>query len=120
MTLRPLGLAWLAAGLLIAPAARAATPLPYPEAVANSRETAEMVLGKVAAESCLRGRLNRAMIKLSDSCAANGERSELCRLADKVAATTPITTDVMEGASRRILELTEPTSAQAPIQAPTP
>jgi hypothetical protein len=114
MTPRPLGLAWLAAGLLIAPASRAATPLSYPEAVANSRETAEMVLGKVAAESCLRGRLNRAMIKLSDSCAANGERSELCRLADKVAATTPITEDVMEGASRRVLELTEPASAQAP------
>jgi len=120
MTLRPLGLAWLAAGLLIAPAARAATPIPYPEAVANSRTTAHMVLDKVAAESCLRGRLNRAMIKLSDSCAANGEKGELCSLADKVAATTPITPDVMEGASLRILELTEPTSAQAPAQAPTP
>ena len=114
MTLRPLlGLAVLSAGLLLAPAARAATPVPYPEAVANSRTTARMVLDQVAAESCLRGRLNRAMIKLSDSCAAQGERSELCRLADKVAATTPITPDLMVNASRRILELTEPVAAQA-------
>jgi hydroxyethylthiazole kinase-like sugar kinase family protein len=120
MTLRPLGLACLTAGLLLAPAARAATPIPYPDAVANSRTTARMVLDKVAAESCLRGRLNRAMIKLSDSCAAQGERSELCRLADKVAATTPVSSDLMVDASRRILELTEPTSAQVPAQAITP
>lgn len=109
ITIRPAGIALVAAGLLGAlPAARAAAPQPYDQAVANSRKTAHMVLDKVAAESCLRGRLNRAMIKLSDSCAAHGQRGELCNLADRVAATVPVTPELMQEASQRILQLTEP------------
>jgi hypothetical protein len=108
ISLRPTSLALVAAGLLgLAPVARAAAPLPYEQAVANSRETAHMVLDKVAAESCLRGRLNRAMIKLSDSCAAHGRRGELCTIADRVAAAVPVTPELMREASERILQLTE-------------
>lgn len=114
LSIRPAGFALLAAGLFGAvPAAGSAAPLPYDQAVANGRRTAHMVLDKVAAESCLRGRLNRAMIKLSDSCAAHGEHGELCSIADRVAVAVPLTPDLMREASERILQLTEPAAGSA-------
>lgn len=82
-------------------------PISYPEAVRQGRAAAEAVLARSGAESCLRGKLNRALLRLSDSCAAHGERTELCELADKAAVVTPMNLAFMDTTASRLLELSD-------------
>ncbi|MFY7695779.1 MAG: hypothetical protein ACOVQK_05485 [Cyanobium sp.] len=78
---------------------------PFPEAVAFSRTAAKAVLNQDGRETCLRGKLTTALLKLSDSCDATGEKSSLCTLASKAAVVTPMSLTFMEDTSRQLLEL---------------
>jgi hypothetical protein len=78
---------------------------PYPEAVAFSRTAAKAVLNQDGRESCLRGKLTKALLKLSDSCDATGQKNSLCTLAGKAAVVTPMSLTFMEDTSRQLLEL---------------
>lgn len=86
----------------------------YPEAVAFSRKAAQAVLAQDGRESCLRGKLTKALLKLSDSCDASGQRNPLCALASKAVVETPMSLTFMEDTSRKLLELS---SGEVP---PTP
>ena len=94
------------AAVMGAPRAKA-----YPDAVRVSRKAAEAVLAGSGTESCLRGKLNRALLGLSASCEAAAERNSLCSLADKAAVVTPMTLAFMEETARRLLELSAPEAA---------
>jgi len=83
----------------------AARSVPYPQAVATSREAAEAVLDRSGRESCLIGKLTNAMLGLSASCETAGERSGLCALADRAAATTIWTMDFTDETARQVLRL---------------
>lgn len=96
------------------PAACAAPPLPYPEAVAFGRQAARAVLAGKGAETCLRGKLTRALLNLSDSCAAARQAGPLCSLADQAVVVTPMSRPFMSDTARQILALTDP-AATAPI-----
>ena len=91
----------------------AASALPFPQAVQFSQTAARTVLERGGAESCLRGKLTKALLGLSSSCEATGQRSPLCALADRAAVVTPMSLPFMDETSRRILELTG-----APIPSP--
>lgn len=78
---------------------------PYPEAVAFSRTAAKAVLNQDGRESCLRGKLTKALLKLSDSCDATGQRNALCTLASKAVVETPMSLTFMEDTSRKLLDL---------------
>ena len=99
--------------LLAAPAAPAATAAvlgaararPYGEAVASSRVAAQAVLAREGRESCLIGKLTNALLSLSSSCEAAGERGPLCALADRAAATTRWSMDFTDATARGVLEL---------------
>ncbi|MEB3333997.1 MAG: hypothetical protein VKP70_03335 [Cyanobacteriota bacterium] len=78
---------------------------PYPEAVAFSRKAAQAVLNQEGRETCLRGKLTKALLKLSDSCDASAQRNPLCALANKAVVETPMSLTFMEDTSRRLLEL---------------
>jgi hypothetical protein len=77
----------------------------YPEAVAFSRKAATAVLNHDGRESCLRGKLTKALLKLSDSCDATGQSNPLCSLAGKAVVVTPMSLTFMEDTSRKLLEL---------------
>lgn len=53
----------------------AAKALPYAEAVDRTHTAAEAVLAGAGAETCLRGKLTNALLGLSSSCEAIGERN---------------------------------------------
>ena len=80
---------------------------PYPEAVAFSRTAAKAVLNQDGRESCLRGKLTKALLKLSDSCDASGQRNALCALASKAVVETPMSLTFMEDTSRQLLNLSD-------------
>lgn len=90
-----------------------AVVLPYPAAVQTSRIAAEAVLQRAGRETCLRGKLNRALLGLSASCEAAGERNALCTLADKAVVVTPMSLAFMDETSQRLLELSAPPAATA-------
>ena len=77
----------------------------YPEAVAFSRKAAHAVLNQEGRETCLRGKLTKALLKLSDSCDATGQANPLCKLASKAVVETPMSVSFMEDTSRKLLEL---------------
>jgi hypothetical protein len=77
----------------------------YPEAVQFSRQAAKAVLNQEGRETCLRGKLTKALLKLSDSCDATGQKNSLCTLAGKAAVVTPMSLTFMEDTSRQLLEL---------------
>lgn len=79
----------------------------YAEAVRQGRSAAEAVLARGGAVSCLRGKLNRALLGLSSSCAAHAERTPLCDLAEKAVVVTPMTLAFMDDTARRMLQLSE-------------
>ncbi|MFI0403096.1 MAG: hypothetical protein ACH34U_09315 [Cyanobium sp.] len=79
----------------------------YPEAVQFSRQAAKAVLNQDGRESCLRGKLTKALLKLSDSCDASGQKNSLCTLAGKAAVVTPMSLTFMEDTSRKLLELSD-------------
>jgi hypothetical protein len=122
---------WLPAGLLglplfglpllglpplvlgIAPSVAAAS-LPYPEAVSKARLAAEAVLQRAGRETCLRGKLNRALLKLSESCEASGQSATpLCSLSDKAVVVTPMSLGFMDATSKQLLELSAPQPGQS-------
>ena len=107
---------------LLAVAAVAAAPLPYSQAVVNSKAAARAVLARAGRETCLRGKLTRALLGLSDSCAASGTRNALCTLADKAVVVTPMSLTFMDETSHQLLELLhrEGGDTQASAQRPTP
>jgi hypothetical protein len=99
----------IGAALIGSVAARAAVmggakALPFSEAVSKT-QAAEAVLEGEARESCLRGKLTNALLGLSSSCEASGQRSALCQLADSAAVVTPMSLNFMKDTSTRILEL---------------
>ena len=85
---------------------------PYPEAVDRTHAAAEAVLAGAGAETCLRGKLTNALLGLSSSCEANGERNPLCQLADKAAVVTPMSLAFMRDTATRLLALIDAQAAQ--------
>lgn len=101
--------------LLLPPVARAvqggAKAYPYDKAVATGLAAAEAVLGRTGSESCLRGKLTNAMLGLSASCEASGQRNPLCQLADRAAVITGLwTLDAMDETARTVIRLAAPTA----------
>jgi len=95
-------LASVAAVGVIQPACAAES---YPEAVQFSRQAARAVLNQEGRETCLRGKLTKALLRLSDSCDATRQSNPLCTLAGKAAVVTPMSLTFMEETSRQLLEL---------------
>jgi hypothetical protein len=108
--LRPASrLAGLGAALaLFSASAASAAPPAYPQAVANSEAAARAVLARAGRESCLRGKLTRALLELSNSCEASGTRNSLCTLADKAVVVTPMSLTFMDDTSHQLLDLIRP------------
>jgi hypothetical protein len=79
--------------------------LPYPEAVSRTHTAAEAVLAGAGAETCLRGKLTNALLGLSSSCEAKGERNPLCQLADSASVVTPMSLAFMRDTATRLLTL---------------
>jgi hypothetical protein len=100
----------------------AAPAQPLPEAVAASRRAAQAVLARDGRESCLIGKLTNALLGLSSSCEASGERSALCALADRAAATTRWTMDFTDATAHAVLELSTgaPSATTAELQSAAP
>jgi len=105
-----LGLLAVSPPLLALPPAAGAAPLPYPEAVAQGRKAASAVLAQEGRESCLRGKLTRALLKLSESCAAAGDRGALCSFAAQAVVVTPMSLAFLRETADRILALSPPDS----------
>ncbi len=99
------GLTALASVAAVGVAQPACAADPYPEAVAFSRTAARAVLNQDGRETCLRGKLTKALLKLSDSCDASGQSNPLCTLASKAVVETPMSLTFMEDTSRKLLEL---------------
>ena len=89
-------------------------------AVGQARLAATAVLERAGAETCLRGKLTRALLGLSASCDAAGSRSALCDLADRAAVVTPMSLEFMDGTSRELLQLSRPAATTTAASAPTP
>lgn len=123
--LRPVPrLAGLGAALALSSASASAAPPAYPQAVANSEAAARAVLARAGRESCLRGKLTRALLELSNSCEASGTRNSLCSLADKAVVVTPMSLTFMDDTAHQLLDLIRPvgstTQASAGRVAPEP
>jgi hypothetical protein len=100
----PLGLAVLGFGpLRVLPVA--AETVPYPTAVAFADKSAHAVLAREGRETCLRGKLTKALLGLSSSCETSGSKTPLCRLADKAVIVTPMSLAFMDQTSRQLLDL---------------
>jgi len=104
-------LASLAAASLGSLSTAAAAPVPHRQAVADSEAAARAVLDRAGVESCLRGKLTGALLRLSSSCEAGGEPSALCSLADRAVVVTPMTLPFMEDTSRQLLDLLRPSGS---------
>ena len=104
LALASMGLAFLGFGLLRGLPASAETP-PYPKAVEFASKSAHAVLTRAGRETCLRGKLTKALLGLSNSCDAAGIKSPLCRLADKAVIVTPMSLAFMDQTSRQLLDL---------------
>ena len=111
-SLRRLGLSSLAflAFLLAIFAPFAFTPalaaIPYTQAVSETRKAAQAVLDHAGAETCLRGKLTKVLLRLSASCEAAAQQNALCTLADKAIVVTPMSLTFMEDTARQLLDLT--------------
>ncbi len=111
-SLRRHGFSWLAclAFLLatLAPFAFSAAmaAIPYTQAVSESRKAAQAVLDHAGAETCLRGKLTKVLLRLSASCEAAAQQNTLCTLADKAIVVTPMSLTFMEDTARQLLDLT--------------
>ena len=82
--------------------------IPYPQAVSETRKAAQAVLDHAGAETCLRGKLTKVLLRLSASCEAAAEHNTLCRLADKAIVVTPMSLTFMEETAHQLLDLTAP------------
>jgi hypothetical protein len=104
---RSSGLSALASVAAVGVAQPACAADTYPEAVHFSRQAAKAVLNQDGRETCLRGKLTKALLKLSDSCDATDQKTSLCTLAGKAAVVTPMSLTFMEDTSRKLLELSD-------------
>ncbi|MFZ0408914.1 MAG: hypothetical protein WAM11_12505 [Cyanobium sp.] len=104
MALAPLGFAVLGWG---PPGERpaAAETAPYPKAVEFASNSAHAVLARAGRETCLRGKLTKALLGLSNSCDAAHLTTPLCRLADKAVIVTPMSLAFMDQTSHQLLDL---------------
>jgi hypothetical protein len=80
--------------------------IPYAQAVVESRKAAQAVLDQAGAETCLRGKLTKVLLRLSASCEAAAQRNALCTLADKAIVVTPMSLTFMEETARQLIDLT--------------
>ncbi|MCT0223581.1 hypothetical protein [Synechococcus sp. CS-1328] len=86
----------------------------YPAAIQQTRQAAEAVLSHAGKESCLRGKLTNALLKLSASCSAAGRQGGACELADRAIVVTPWSVPFMETTSRALLDAAETPDSSAP------
>ena len=93
-----LGQAAAAAGVM-----GAAPVKPYGEAVAVARQAASAVLARSGKESCLRGKLTRALLGLSASCEAGGLQTLLCGIADRAVVVPSWTLPFMDSTAQQLL-----------------
>ncbi len=100
----PFALAVLGSGLFQALPAEAET-VTYPKAVEFASKSAQAVLARAGRETCLRGKLTKALLNLSNSCDGAGMKTSLCRLADKAVIVTPMSLAFMDQTSRQLLDL---------------
>ena len=75
----------------------------YGEAVAVTQKAAEAVLARSGAESCLRGKLTKALLGLSASCEAGGLSTPLCVLADRAVVVPVWSLPFMDQTARQLL-----------------
>jgi hypothetical protein len=99
----------LTAALAVPQAAGAATlglarAQPYNQAVASTRQAAQAVLARSGKESCLRGKLTRALLGLSASCEAGGLSNALCDLAERAVVVPVWSLPFMDATARELLE----------------
>ena len=87
---------------------------PYAEAVTRTHAAAEAVLAGAGVEFCLRGKLTNALLGLSSSCEASGDRNPLCQLADKAVVVTPMSLAFMRDTSTQLLALIKAPAAGYP------
>ena len=80
--------------------------IPYAQAVIESRKAAQAVLDHAGAETCLRGKLTKVLLRLSASCEAAAQHNALCRLADKAIVVTPMSLTFMEETAHQLIDLT--------------
>ena len=80
--------------------------IPYAQAVIESRKAAQAVLDHAGAETCLRGKLTKVLLRLSASCEASAQRNALCKLADKAVVVTPMSLTFMEETAHQLIKLT--------------
>ena len=85
-----------------------ARALPFDQAVERSRIAAEAVIHRRGKETCLRGKLTNALLGLSASCEATGQRSGLCALADQAVVQTGWSMAFMDTTAHQVLELIQP------------
>lgn len=102
---------------LLAASAVSAAPLSYSQAVVNTDAAARAVLARAGRETCLRGKLTRALLGLSSSCEVSGTRNALCSLADKAVVVTPMSLTFMDDTSHQLLELIHPERSTAQASA---
>ena len=81
----------------------AARARPYEEAVARTRQAATAVLARSGRESCLRGKLTRALLGLSASCEAGGLQTLLCGIADRAVVVPSWTLPFMDSTAQQLL-----------------
>jgi hypothetical protein len=103
------GLALTVAGAVVGPGRAAviggARVVPFEQAVERSRVAAEAVVHRRGKETCLRGKLTNALLGLSASCEAVGQRSGLCALADQAVVQTGWSMAFMDATAHRVLQL---------------
>lgn len=81
-----------------------ATAQPYGQAVAFTEQAARAVLARSGKESCLRGKLTRALLGLSASCEAGGVNNALCNLAERAVVVPVWSLPFMDTTARDLLE----------------
>jgi hypothetical protein len=81
----------------------AAQVKPYGEAVELARQAARAVLARSGRESCLSGKLTRALLGLSASCEAGGLRTPLCGIADQAVVVPSWTLPFMDSTAQQLL-----------------
>ena len=84
-----------------------ARALPFDQAVERSRIAAEAVIHRRGKETCLRGKLTNALLGLSASCEATGQRSGLCALADQAVVQTGWSMAFMDTTAHQVLDLSQ-------------
>jgi hypothetical protein len=68
-----------------------------------TQKAAEAVLARSGAESCLRGKLTKALLGLSASCEAGGLSTPLCVLADRAVVVPVWSLPFMDQTARQLL-----------------